>query len=100
MSEYVPGAPNVGIYIPKKYVADEAVSDRSFHHAALVGEDEELASIEQMHQLIPYVYCCGWDLATDISMLKSKNIRFVLNLSPARKDRLTMESMADRKSVV
>jgi hypothetical protein len=94
MSEYVPGAPNVGVHIPKKYVADETVVDKRFHHASLVGEDEELASIEQLHQIMPYVWLASWDIATDMTMLKEKNIKFVLSLSPTRKDRPTLESMA------
>lgn len=93
MSEYVPGAPNVGITIPKKYVADESVIDKKFHHASLVGEDDELASIEQIHQLMPYIFVSSWDIATDMTMIKEKNIKFVLSLSPQRKDRPTMDSM-------
>jgi hypothetical protein len=83
---------NLGIHIPKRYVAEET-ADKKFHHAALVGEDEELASIERIDQLIPYVWVSSWDCATDMSMLKAKNIRFVLNMSPNRKDAPTVECM-------
>ena len=94
MSEYVPGAPKCGINIPKRYAPNESVQVDKFHHASLVGEDEELASIEQIHALMPYIYVSSWDCATDMTMLREKNIRFVLSMCPTRKDRPTMESMA------
>lgn len=87
------GMANSGIFIPKRYIAEETTADRKFHHASLVGEDEELAAIERVDQLIPYVYCSSWDIATDMTVVKAKNIRFILNMSPSRKDPPTIESM-------
>lgn len=92
-TEYIPGSPNVGVHIPQKFKTDEGSVDKKFHHASLVGEDDELATIEQMHTVSPYIWCSSWDIATDMTMLQKNNIKFVLSLSPNRKDEPTLASM-------
>lgn len=59
--------------------------------------DDELTMIETINQMLPYVFIGSWDQSTDMNVIKSKNIKHILNLSIDKKDNLTMQSMEKLK---
>ena len=91
------GAPNVGIVERSPQIREVIDSiNINFHHAALQNSDSELASIDDLSKIAPYLYISCWETAIDLECLRVKNIKCVLNVSELVKEKSHLAELTRR----